>query len=284
MKHHMDTNPDIGTKVFCILGDERVFRMRSPDIFSAVIRHAGIKGAYVPFMVQPGRIGEALNSLQVLNIAGANITMPYKEAVIPHLNELSEGATIIGSVNTIVCKGGKLKGYNTNAIGFMDALEEAGFDSAGKSALVFGTGGAARAVVFIFKWLHATSILVTGRNKESITHIVNRVGGEAASFDSLTDKPISANIVVNATSVSSPDEAPDLAQRVSQLDLPDCELMVDLNYGIRGNFWEEMAQRKGIRFMDGRSSLASQVRRTFALWTGIDVGPDEFSKLLEVEG
>ncbi len=110
------------TKIFCIFGDERVFRLKSPDIFSAVMKQVGVKGTYVPFMVEPERIGEAVRSLNVLNIAGANVTVPYKEAVIPHLDDLSEGATIIGSVNTIVRKSGKLKGYNTNAIGFMDSL------------------------------------------------------------------------------------------------------------------------------------------------------------------
>ncbi len=180
---------EIKTNVFCILGDERIFRSKSPDMFSAVMRQAGIKGGYVPFMVRAGMIGEAMRSLRVLNIAGANITLPYKEAVIPYLDELSEGATIIGSVNTIVPYGEQLKGYNTNAIGFMDALGEAGFDVAGKSAIVFGTGGVARAVVFILNWLHAGSILITGRSEDNTRNIVNRIGGEAYPLDSLLEVP-----------------------------------------------------------------------------------------------
>ena len=105
-------------------------------MFSAILKRAGIKGTYVPFKVCPADVGQAIHSIRILNIAGANVTVPYKEAVIPYLDVLSEGARIIGAVNTIVRKGDVLKGYNTNAIGFMDALNHAGFNVAGKSAVV----------------------------------------------------------------------------------------------------------------------------------------------------
>jgi len=128
-------------KVFCIISDERAHRLKSPAIFTTVLKDMGIKGSYVPFQVAPDDVGQALQSLRILNIAGANVTVPYKEAVIPHLDILSEGANIIGAINTIVRNGNELKGYNTNAIGFMDALNEVEFDAEGASALVFGTGG-----------------------------------------------------------------------------------------------------------------------------------------------
>jgi len=263
-------------KVFCILSDERAFRSKSPDMFSAVLNRVGIKGTYVPFMVEPDQLGQAVQSLRVLNIAGANVTVPYKERVIPHLDGLSEGATIIGAVNTIVRSGKVLKGYNTNAIGFMDALSDADFEVPGKSTLVFGTGGAARAVVFILNWLRAESILVVGRRDENARGIANRIGGEPTALSSLRERSIPVNIVVNATSVSSPDESPELAALVAGLDVPGCELVFDLNYGRSQNFWQDMAQARGIRFMDGLSTLAYQARRTFALWTGVQIEPEEF--------
>jgi len=268
-------------KIFCILGDERVLRSRSPAMFSAVLKRVGIKGTYVPFMVKADEIGRAVESLRVLNMAGANVTVPYKQKIMPHLDALSEGATIIGAVNTIVRKGRVLKGYNTNAIGFMDALDQARFDVPGKSALVFGTGGAAKAVVFILNWLRAESILVAGRSEERIGEIVGRIGGEAKPLESLLDEPVPANIVVNATSVSSPDESPELAALVAELDLRECELVHDLNYGHSENFWHDMARTKGIRFMDGLPSLAYQARRTFALWTGVQVEQEEFLRAID---
>jgi len=263
-------------KIFCILSDQRAFRSKSPDLFSTVLRRVGIRGMDVPFQIEPGQIGQAVQSLRVLNIDGANVTVPYKETVMPHLDAISEGATIIGAVNTIVRNGTVLKGYNTNAIGFMDALEEVGFDVTGKTALVFGTGGAARAVVFILNWLRVGSVVVAGRSEEKTKALSLRFGGEARLINTLLDDPVPAHLVVNTTSASGHDESPELAELAADLELPECELMFDLNYGRSQNFWQDMAEARGIRFSDGLPALAYQARRTFALWTGIQVDPKEF--------
>lgn len=270
--------------VYCIISDERAYRSKSPAIFSAVLKRAGINGAYVPFAVKPENLGQALQSLRILNIAGANVTVPYKETVIPYLDVLSEGANIIGSINTIVRNGDELKGYNTNAIGIMDALNNAGFDTESKSALVFGTGGAAKAVVFILNWLRTHSVFVTGRNYEKSRQIVGRFGGQALPLSTLPGQSLSVDLVVNATSVSSPDESAEMASLVEKLQVPGCRLVLDLNYGRTHNFWQDMALRENIDFMDGLSALAYQARRTFALWTGIQVPPEEFLKALNGEG
>jgi len=269
-------------KVYCILSDERAYLSRSPGMFSTVLKKNGINGAYVPFKVAPSEIGNALQSLRILNIAGANVTVPYKEAVIPFLDILSEGANIIGAINTIVCNGRQLKGYNTNAIGIMDALSEIGFDIADKSALVMGTGGAARAAAFILNWLRADTVYICGRNPNGIADLVKCFGGEPISLDQVVARPLPVALVINATSVSSEEEAPDLAVLSRQLDLPQCELLMDLNYGRRQNFWEAAAAERKIRFVDGLPALAYQARRTFALWTGLQVQPQEFLAALDL--
>jgi len=266
-------------KVFCIIGDEQALRVKSPAMFTAILRRAGIAGAYVPFRVDPSDIGQAIQSLRILHMAGANVTAPHKETVIPYLDVLSEGANFIGAINTIVRKGNALKGYNTNAIGFMDALNYAGFNVAGKSALVIGTGGAAKAVVFILNWLRAASIVVAGRNPEKARQIA---GGTATSLASLAEKPVTAQLIINATSVSSYDESPDLGSLVARLEFSACELLMDLNYGRDENFWRIAAQTRGISFMDGLSALAYQAKRSFALWTGIQVPAAEFLKAQEI--
>lgn len=267
-------------QVYCLLGDERVMRSKSPAIFAAILKRLGIKGAYVPFKVAPEDIGQALQSIKILNIAGANVAVPYKEKVIPHLDILSEGANIIGAINTVIRSGDELKGYNTNAIGFMDALNEAGFDAEGKSALVFGTGGAAKAVVFILNWLRTDTVMVTGRSEEKCRDLVSRFEVAAMPFNALTERTLTANIVVNATAVSSTDESFEMAALVDRLNINDCKLVVDLNYGRRKNFWKDLADRIGSSFMDGLPSLAYQARRTLALWTGIQVPPQEFLSVI----
>jgi len=269
------------TKVFCILSDERAFQTKSPEMFSSVLQRAGMNGVYVPFMVSPGDLGRAVQSLRVLNIAGANVTVPYKEAVIPYLDILSEGANIIGAINTIVRDGDRLKGYNTNAIGFMDAMDEAGFDAAGKTALIFGTGGAARAVAFIFNWLRAERILVVGRSLEKARLLTEKLGGVPLPLDGLEQAEIRTDIVVNATAVSSVDESPELAALVAGLAIKECQLVIDLNYGRSQNFWQELAASLGGRFVDGLCPLAYQARRSFALWTKLQVPVREFLNAIQ---
>jgi len=278
---NLDTTYEYQTKVFCIISDQRVFRSKSPQIFTHVIGRSGLKGAYVPFMVEPGNLGKALESLRVLNIAGANITSPFKEKVLPYLDILSEGANIIGAVNTIVRKGDQLKGYNTNAIGIMDALNEVAFDVAGKRALVIGTGGAARAVVFILNWLRADSVTVAGRDENKTGMLAEHFDCRSMPLRALGDAPLDQEIVVNATSVSGSDESLELSEIAGCLQHEECRLVFDLNYGRRNNFWQALADRWGVRFMDGLSTLAYQARRTFLLWTGQELPQEEFLQALE---
>jgi shikimate dehydrogenase len=277
----LDATYEYQTKVFCLISNQRVFRSRSPAMFTTVLGRTGINGAYVPFMVEDANLGKALDALRVLNIAGANIDAPFKEKVLPFLDVLSEGANIIGSVNTIVCKGGQLKGYNTNAIGIMDALNAVNFDIAGKKALVVGTGGAARAVVFILNWLRAESIVVAGRDYEKTCRLADHFDSTPRWLNDLADNPVTVDLVVNATSVSSRDESGALPSLLDRLKINGCQLVFDLNYGRRNNIWKAVAEKNDIRFIDGLSALVYQARRTFLLWTGREVPQEEFSNALE---
>ena len=271
-------------KVFCLISDERAFRSRSPVVYSEILKRSGIQGAYVPFRVSPEQLGQAVQGIRVLNIAGANVTVPYKESVMPYLDSFSEGANMIGAINTIVRHGEELKGYNTNAIGFMDALRDIGFEMAGKTAMVIGNGGMAKAVVFILNWLLADTIYIVGRNQEKTDRIVEKIGGHPMPLDLLGQEPVAVDLVVNATSVSDPEESSEMDVRVGKLQVPGCQLMVDMNYGRRNNFWEAWALRNSVLFMDGLPTLAHQARRSFLLWTGIQMPTEEFKQVLDHSG
>ena len=135
--------------------------------------------------------------------------------------------------------------------------------------------------MFILNWLRAATIYVAGRNRDKTKALIDALGGEPLDLSSFSEGSIPVDIVVNATSVSSRDESPEMADLVSGLDLPGCQLVFDLNYGRQRNFWEELARSKDIRFMDGLSALAYQARRAFALWTGLQVPPEEFLNALQ---
>ena len=163
----------------------------------------------------------------------------------------------------------------------MDALNAANFDIAGKKALVVGTGGAARAVVFILNWLRAESIVVAGRDKEKTCRLADHFDSTPRMLNDLADHPVNVDLVVNATSVSSRDESGTLPSLLDHLKINGCQLVFDLNYGRRNNIWQSMAEKNDIRFIDGLSALVYQARRTFLLWTGREVPQEEFSNALE---
>lgn len=129
-----------------------VAHSRSPAMHNAAFAAAGIDGVYLPLPVHPERVGEAVAGLRALGFRGANVTIPHKEAVIPHLHTLSPAAQAIGAVNTIIVQAdGVLRGENTDAPGFLADLHEQGVSLAevqAGGALILGAGGSARAVAY----------------------------------------------------------------------------------------------------------------------------------------
>jgi shikimate dehydrogenase len=263
-------------KVFGIISDERALKSKSPVMHNTVFRNKGVAGVYVPFVIASDRVQQAVEGIRALGIAGVNVTVPYKETIMAYLDDISREAKAIGAVNTIVRRIDRLEGYNTDAGGFLDALERAGFDPAGKKALVFGHGGAAKAAAYALKQAGATELVLTGRREEPLQEAARGLSAEACLLKELTGSFMMVDLVVNATPVSSPTESSFLAELTTGLSFGGLRLVVDLNYGRTANFWQVMALKHGAEFMDGLAMLALQARRSFKLWTGDDANPEEF--------
>ncbi|MFH1138414.1 MAG: shikimate dehydrogenase [Pseudomonadota bacterium] len=268
-------------KILGILSDHRAWKSKSPAMQTAVMRRLGLEGVYLPFEVAPDQVGPAVRGLRALGIAGANVTVPYKEAVIPFLDDLAAEAAAMGAVNTIVVRNGRLEGHNTDASGFCDALDSAGYNPAGRTAMVFGAGGAAKAVVFALKTLGAAKIILAGRNFEKISAAALALDVESRPFTTFANPAPGVHLAINASSVSSRLESEETAAFVYQLDFPDLGLVLDLNYGRRDNFWRDLAEKHRADFMDGLPMLAFQARRSFHLWTGLDPDPGLFLSALK---
>lgn len=267
-------------KVFCILGDGRVQRSKSPIMHNGVMRRRRISGIYVPFAVRPECVGEAVRGIRALGILGSNVTVPHKETVVPYLDSLSEEASAIGAVNTIVRREEILKGHNTDVGGFMDALSEAGLEVAERTALVFGAGGAAKAVLLGLNKLECGVIWVTSRNIHRTKRAAAPNDAKSLPLEVAHEVAPSVDVLINATSVSSRAEGPELAALVENLDVPNCSLVFDLNYGRNENFWRRKAEADGVDFMDGIPMLVHQAKRSFALWTDIQPAAEEFLEAL----
>ena len=263
-----------------IISDQRALASKSPVMHNAVLQKSGIEGRYVPLVVESDHLPSAVEGLRALGFAGANVTVPYKEAAALLMDRLAPKAKKLGAVNTIAVRDGLLWGFNTDVEGFSRALASTGFDPAGKEAAVFGYGGAAKAVLGALSEAGAGSVTVIGRNRAAAEKVAQDFGANCLPIEAVQKGGLSSNLIVNATSVSSPKEAPETADLVARLACPRAELIFDVNYGRRDNFWQDAADRLGAVFLDGLSMLAFQAAASFYLWTGRQVKSAWFRRAL----
>ncbi len=257
------------TRVAGVIGDP-VGHSLSPVIHNAAFEALGLDWAYVAFQV-PAGAGNALAAVAAmgaLGLAGMNVTMPHKADVIRGLDRLSPVAERLHAVNTIHWEGGSLVGENTDGDGFVDALrQDEGFEPERRKVVVFGAGGAARAVVLALAGAGASEVVVVNRTATAaeacaaLAGEVGRVGGEA--------DVAGADLVVNATPVGM--EGP-LAEAtlVDPALLSAGQVVADLVYHPLRTPLLAAAKERGAAAVSGLGMLIHQAARAFRIWTGED--------------
>ena len=201
-------------KVLAVFSDSRAWKSKSPMMHNGVIRGRGLEDQYIylAFELQPKHVGEAVHGLRAMSMGGANVTVPYKETVIPFLDKLSPEAQAVGAVNTIVIENdGSLSGHNTDIGGFLDALNYCNFSCTDKSALLCGTGGAARGVLQALKQGGASKVYLAGRNHGKTATLAKEFAAEPVDINSLSQLNLQPELIVNTTAITSPEESPELA-------------------------------------------------------------------------
>ncbi len=238
----------------------------SPVIHNAGFAALDLDWTYVAFPVPAGGAADAVAAMRTMGIEGLNVTMPHKAGVIAALDRVSPTAALLGAVNTIHRVGGELHGESTDGDGFVDALRhDEGFEADGRRAVVFGAGGAARAVVLALARAGAASITVVNRTPESAQRTAALAGsrgvvGSEATVDA-------ADLVVNATPLGM--------AGVGEGELPldparlgKGQVVVDLVYHpLRTPLLVE-ARARGAVAVTGLGMLIHQAAHAFRLWTG----------------
>ena len=194
---------------------------------------------------------------------GLNVTIPYKKAVMAYLDEISPEAAAIGSVNTIVNRGGKLTGYNTDAFGFSWLLQKSGVEAADKKALVFGSGGASVTVCHVLKSLGADPVVVISRTGEN-------------NYENL-DRHLDAKLLINATPLGmypNNGESPVDLTRFSALDG-----VLDVVYNPARTALMLQAEQLGIPHASGLSMLVAQAKKACEYFTGNPVPDAEIDRI-----
>ena len=254
----------------------------SPVFQQAALDHIGIDARYEKWEVTHDNVGDFVEGLRSPDYLGINITLPHKQAVIPFLDEVDEWATEAGAVNTIVNQGGRLKGYNTDGPGFLQALlVETGYNPKSTRALILGAGGAARGILLALVRGGVDSVVIANRTLDRALDLAqlsrnNGVAAEAITIsgDEIDWAAASADLIVNCTSVGmshGPDEdgTPLLATQI-----PAGSIVNDLVYTPMLTPMLKAAAEAKATALGGLHMLIYQGALSFKMWTGQDAPVD----------
>jgi shikimate dehydrogenase len=256
----------------------------SPSIQQAALEHARLDIRYVKLEADPSRLDYEISTLRGSEWLGANVTVPYKESVVPLLDEVDHVAVRLGAVNTIVTRRGRLIGHNTDINGFEAALtNEAHFDARNCGALVLGAGGSARAIVMALARKGAHSITIANRTitrAESLISTLQRSAPEEIGPVSLRAIPLEAGrmqqaldysqMIVNCTTVGMRYGADEGISPLAGLEIKGGSLVCDLVYNPLVTPLLKQSSEAGVATLGGLAMLVYQGALSFNLWTGFE--------------
>ena len=263
------------TKIVGIIGDP-IKHSRSPQIHNAAIAALGLDYVYVPFHVQADNLSAAIEGFKAAKVVGINVTIPHKQNVIPYLDEISREATLIGAVNTLIFRDGTISGENTDAPGFLQAMQEEGFDLPhGGSAVIIGAGGSARAVVVALALAGVGTICITNRTVSRAVTLATDLSEktDASIYGIGLDDPQLPNavgtsqLIVNTAATSMDVSHPLL---IDPEWLAPQSIVYDIVYTPPETRLLQAAAEKDCHTIGGLGMLVHQGAIAFEKWTGVN--------------
>lgn len=255
----------------------------SPPMHNAAFEKLGMDYAYVAFDVDPNNLGSAIEGAKSLNINGFNVTIPHKIEVMQFLDEIDEVAGLIGAVNTIDFK--NMKGYNTDGIGAVRAIEEV-ISIKDKNVVIAGAGGASRAISFYLAKYGADSITILNRNVDRAISLAGDVldsglivDVQADSISEINNYLSDADILVDTTPMGMHPHVDDEPIARAE-DMHEDLVVFDAVYNPNETVLIKEAIKAGAKPVYGIKMLLYQGAESFKIWTGVDAPVDEMEKAL----
>jgi 3-dehydroquinate dehydratase/shikimate dehydrogenase len=253
------TKLDLQTRVYGVIGDP-IGHSLSPVLHNTGFAARRVNAIFLPFLVRD--LDDFTAAIGPLGVAGFAITIPHKERILRHLDGCDPLAAEIGAVNTVVVRGrGELFGYNTDYVGVLRALERR-MPIAGSRVLIFGAGGAARAVAFVLAQGGA-SVSICVRRPERARKLAHAVHGEAIPRAALRREFFDA--IVNATPVGMHPQADESPLEARELN---CRLVFDTIYRPRKTKLLHLAERRGVETVSGLEMFLAQGIAQWEIWMG----------------
>ena len=259
----------------------------SPFIHNSAFEATNTNGVYLAWEVDATDLAETVANIRRYQMYGINLSMPYKEQVIPYLDQLSEEACLIGAVNTVVNREGTLIGYNTDGKGFFKSLPS--FKISGKRMVLLGAGGAAKAILAqaILDGVSQVSVFVRSASIEKtrpyLEKLQNETGFKADLFaledvSELQARITDSDLLVNATSVGMDGVSQPIP---TSIVLPEKLLVADVIYQPFETPFLKWARNQGNQSINGLGMLLYQAAEAFELWTGKEMPTDQIWESLK---
>jgi shikimate dehydrogenase len=253
-------------KRFAVIGDP-VAHSLSPVLHQEIYRQLGMETVYEKVHVTPDQLSDFMTQNE---FDGLNVTIPHKTAVIPFLNELNESAKIIGAVN---CKSGG-KGYNTDWVGFLKAMEYNDVELTEKNCLILGAGGAARAVAYALIKSNVKTITIQNRTKDKAIQLVQWVKKHSnIQVNTLTpdylNTSILEHIIINCTPVGMWPDTESVPMNVNDID--ENQIMADTIYNPLETEWLKQGKEKGAKIVGGLDMFIAQGLASADIWFGENI-------------
>ncbi len=264
------------TKIFGIIGNPLGHSL-SPLMHKYLLNEIGQKGSYNAFEVKENQLAETISGMKLDGTLGFNVTIPYKQAILPYLYEVDEDARFIGAVNTVHIQGSKLFGFNTDGHGFVSAVKKRNVQLENCSAIVLGAGGAARAVIFNLIRCGAKKLFIFNRTLQRAKNLAREVRDIFQSvevdFSNLDSKTISSAIktyqlIINATSLGM---WPGISKAPYLFEKDGSGLVaIDLIYNPLQTKFLKFAQEAGAKTLDGLDMFIFQGAASLKIWLGLE--------------
>ncbi|MDY3903064.1 shikimate dehydrogenase [Peptoniphilus sp. SGI.035] len=281
------------TRLVGLLG-KPIRHSRSPHMHNSAFEFLKEDLVYLCFEIENKDLEMALNALKTFDAVGANITYPNKQEVLKYLDEIDEAAEIIGSVNTISIddKTKKIKGYNTDGLGFIESLEKSGIQYKGKKMVLIGVGGAGRAIAIQSAYSGVGELVIKELNKEVADEVINTIKSRipkcnvkllSNNEDELKEELKNADLFVNATPLG-------MKGNIDACSISSCDIITnpntfvyDIVYEPKETKFMKFAKEAGCKTCNGINMMLWQGALAFKIWTGKDMPIDYVKKELGLE-
>ncbi len=274
-----NNNIDYNTKIVGIIGHP-IKHSLSPMMHNFCFQKQKLNYVYLPFDVPTSNLKGALKALNMLGIRGLNVTLPHKEKIMQFMDHISEEASIVGAVNTIVSEGNQLFGYNTDINGIVETLLPYKDNLVKSIVTIIGAGGAARGVIFsLIRHFKVDRINIINRTEER-SEAIKDYFKDKMHFDAIysyelmakenTEVYQSSNLIINTTSIGLSPNVNDTPTDIAE-SFNSSQIIFDLIYNPIKTKFLQIAESQNATILDGLKMFVTQGAKSFELWTGSEM-------------